>query len=134
MVEEEISAWVVSKYVSQTQQVCVGALMSYDKSMEILLTSEDGDPLLGSIWRNIFEGDLDMNRAHLVMMREYVLTEMERLKELDPAVLLSGKVAFSSPPTSLPSPELVEEAESLPKTFASGKMFDGQVQMTWSTA
>lgn len=133
MEEESISHWVVSKYLTQVQQVCIGALMSYDKSMQLFESSDDGDPLLGAVWRNVYEGNLDMNKAHLVQLRNYMLSEMERLRALPFEELHSGQLEWSTPPVSLPTPKEAEEGLSLSESYASHKMFDGEVRMTWAT-
>lgn len=127
--DEDVSQWLLTKYLRQVQSSTMGSLMSYDKSFEDYGKSDDCDPFLGAIWRNIFEGDLEMKRAHITQLRDYAFTELERMREMDQERFFSGVPDFGPPPSSTPAPS--EEADTLDDTFAYTQMYSGEKVQTW---
>lgn len=131
--EPDMSPWLVSKYLKQVQEYAMGSLLAYDKAMQIYEKSDDCDPLLGAIWRNMYEADLDIDRAHLTQMRDYMfkqLENMQQIKEENREVFFTGNFEWCEPPNTTPQPS--EEADTLSESFAYNKMFNGEEQTTWT--
>lgn len=131
--EPDMSPWLVTKYLKQVQEYAMGSLLAYDKGMQIYEKSDDCDPLLGAIWRNMYSADLDIDRAHLTQMRDYMfkqLKHMQQIKEENREVFFTGTFEWFEPPTKTPQPS--EEADTLSESFAYNKMFNGEEITTWT--
>jgi len=130
LLAEGISPWLLSKNLNEVQKVVIGSLMTYDVTFQTFQKTEDSRPFLGALWRNIYAGDLDINRANLVQMRDYVWSQLDTVMFTDEDDFYSGKVAWRSYPTTPATP--CEESESLDSSYAHDIMFSEEDKFnTW---
>lgn len=122
---EGISQWLLRKYLGQVQPVIYGMMMALDKGMSVLQTKDESEVLLGGLWRNIYEGKPDLNRAHLTQLRDYILRELEYVMTIDAEDFYAGNFAWGPSPSSLPRRNA--EADALDKRLAYTNLFSGEV-------
>lgn len=112
----------LTKHLKQAQGNVYGSLYSYDQALQIYNTDGDCDAFLGALWRNLYQGKKDLNRAHLCQMRDYIFREIETVNEQSHKDFYTGFLKWGPVPSSLPEPS--EEAKGLDPALADVKMVD----------
>ena len=121
LLDEGISAWLLSKHLNEVQQVVIGSLMTYDVTFQTFQNTEDCRPFLGALWRNVYAGDMEVDRVNLVQMRDYVFQELDNIMYTDEDMFYAGKLEWGSPPST--KAKASEESESLDISLAQNTMF-----------
>lgn len=118
----QAGATFMKRHKEEAQAGIFGALKSYDKALGIYLNEGDSDPFLGAIWRNMYDGEKEMDKAHLIQMRDYIFRERENILAHDKHQFYNGFITWGDPPNAMP--KACPESEGLDKTLARNKMFD----------
>lgn len=92
----------LSRHMKEAQAGVYGSLASYDKTLQVYENDGDCDPFLGAVWRNLFNGDPNMDKAHLVQLRDYIFRELKSIKEMDEKAFYNGDIVWGPVPDTLP--------------------------------
>lgn len=129
--DEGINAWLLNKHLNEVQQVVIGSLMTYDVTFQTYQKTEDCKPFLGALWRNIYAGDVELDRAKLVQLRDYVFQELDNVMYTHEDMFYEGRIEWGLPPSELATP--TEESELLDISLAQKPMFKSSDKYgTWT--
>ncbi len=86
------SGTIVNKYLKDFDTQLRGAILSYDEGFY-----KNDAVLAAAIWRNLFQGDPNVNFEHLELMVRYVRQQLYLLSKLSDREFAFGKFQFIEP-------------------------------------
>lgn len=99
---------VLSKHKEQAQSMVYGGLVTYDRTLQVAAEQHDYAPYLGALWRCIYASDRNLNKNHLVQLREYVVEQRMRIRGIPENDFYQGLASFGEPGPLLESKEAAE--------------------------
>ncbi|GAB5357621.1 hypothetical protein AAMO2058_000389700 [Amorphochlora amoebiformis] len=83
--KEGIHSFLISKNLKEIQQWTFGAMTAYDKGIIEMQATGDNKEFVGSLWRNIYDCDVEISPAQAVTLADHILTQIQDLQGQDKA-------------------------------------------------
>lgn len=125
----------LNKHLKEAQSAIYGSLRSYDVALGIYEDENGKFPalydknlgmgnqdFLGCLWRNLYEADPELDKNHLVQMRDYIMRELQQILDMDKDDFYLGFLSWGPVPSTPPTPSI--EAQRLSAGILK-RYFDG---------
>jgi len=110
----------LAKHKQNAQAAIYGGLFTYDKTLQLAAAESDYAPYLGALWRHLYSSNRNLNKNHLVQMREYIVEQRMHIRGISDPDFYGGLVSWGEPGPLVSSPE----AEALDPDIALKPFFE----------